>query len=139
MGDGHVDSFEEARQTPYPAIHVREGRRSRLTTVRSEGSGKTVEVLAIPEIAHPDHIAERAFDAAANGARVLVIRNTVRDCVATQLALERLANERGKADLLLRCKGVAAPHHARFARGDRMLLDDAIEVALGKVDAAAAG
>jgi CRISPR-associated endonuclease/helicase Cas3 len=66
------------------------------------------------------------------GAAVLVLRNTVRDCLATQLELEKLAHERGDNHLLFRCEGVSAPHHARFAKDDRTLLDHALEGVFGK-------
>jgi len=52
-----------------------------------------------------------AIDAAAAGARVLIVRNTVGDCVATQVAAEAIARERGLQSLLFRCAGYAAPHH----------------------------
>jgi CRISPR-associated endonuclease/helicase Cas3 len=56
---------------------------------------------------------------------VLVVRNTVAGAIALQSALEAIA---GLDDSrLFRATGVAAPHHGRFAREDRRLLDVAVE------------
>jgi CRISPR-associated endonuclease/helicase Cas3 len=57
---------------------------------------------------------------------VLVLRNTVREALATQVALETAAEAGGATALLFRCKGLAAPYHARFARDDRRELDAAM-------------
>ena len=73
-----------------------------------------------------------ALDAAAQGAKVLVIRNTVTDCVATQLALETAAAASDRTQLLFACQHVPAPHHSRFARADRAALDAALEARLGR-------
>ncbi len=79
-----------------------------------------------------EHIVQRALAAARSGARVLIIRNLVRDCLATQLALEHAA----PPELLWRVSTpnglVAAPHHARFARDDRGHLDRELEAAFGR-------
>jgi len=56
----------------------------------------------------------------------------VRGCIASQKAVEALARARGKGDLLFACAGVPAPHHARFAREDRVALDGAIDRSFGK-------
>ncbi len=70
----------------------------------------------------------RAIDAAKVGAKVLILRNTVKAALATQSALERAA----PSALLFRCGGQVSIHHSRFARDDRKALDHAIEQALGK-------
>lgn len=75
-------------------------------------------------------IAQHALNAARRGARVLVVRNLVRECVATQEALESL----GTPDLLFHVPEwdtPIAPHHARFARSDRKLLDQMVEYHFG--------
>src|SRR5690606_20566847 len=81
-------------------------------------------------IADPGAVAALALDAARRGGKVLVIRNTVSDCIATQEALESLSE--GDSTLLFRCAGVAAPHHARYAKPHREALDRAIEASFGK-------
>ena len=80
-------------------------------------------------IDNPQRIATLALDAAAQGARVLVIRNTVPAAVATLAALEEAAPDRG---WLFRQGGAITLHHSRFSREDRPLLDAAVETQLGK-------
>ena len=71
--------------------------------------------------------ANLAIQAAEGGARVLVIRNTVRAAVETWRTVEHL-----EAGLLLMQVGQGpAVHHSRFAAEDRALLDQAVEAALG--------
>lgn len=75
-------------------------------------------------------IAERALIAARNGAKVLIIRNTVREAALCQQALEAQCS--GNDPILFFCKGIPTLHHSRFAREDRELMDTAIEAAVGK-------
>jgi CRISPR-associated endonuclease/helicase Cas3 len=79
----------------------------------------------------PEQIAEYAIEAARRGAKVIVLRNTVTDCVATQRELERIAGLNAES-LLFGCSGQPAPHHSRFARPDRVELDRAVEAKFGK-------
>jgi CRISPR-associated endonuclease/helicase Cas3 len=103
-----------------------------IPTASTKKMNKDVRVLLEPLASHPKRIARRALDAARAGAKVLVIRNTVRDCVRVQKRLVKLAKRRGEVGLLFTCNGVPAPHHARFSRNDRMKLDEAIETQFGK-------
>ncbi|MBF0426748.1 MAG: CRISPR-associated helicase Cas3' [Magnetococcales bacterium] len=114
---------------PYPLISC-SGQAASLFPVPAEGRGKEVHVTLHPWADETTQVARLALEAARSGARVLVIRNTVRWVMQTQQALESEAGTEGR--LLLRCAGVAAPHHARFAPADRRLLDLAIEEAFGK-------
>ncbi len=68
-----------------------------------------------------------AVRAARQGARVLVIRNTVARAQETFAACHAQA-----ADLLLAVNGIPTLHHSRFAAEDRALLDHAVEQAIGK-------
>lgn len=77
----------------------------------------------------PERIATLALDAAAQGARVLVIRNTVPAAVSTLAALEAATPDAG---WLFSHAGVITLHHSRFSREDRPLLDAAVERQLGK-------
>lgn len=122
-----------ACQAPYPSLlHWERGGDPAWTTVSEAGRPKDVAIELEPTIDAPEAIASRALTAAGSGAKVLIIRNTVRGALAVQEALERLAVAGGKEHLLFRCAGVPAPHHSRFARPDREALDDAIERAFGK-------
>jgi CRISPR-associated endonuclease/helicase Cas3 len=76
-------------------------------------------------------VAGLALEAAMKGAKVLVVRNTVRDCIATQVHLERLAEPARSSHLLFSCSGIAVPHHSRFTRTDRVALDLELEKRLG--------
>lgn len=116
----------EAATAPYPLISTP----GRAVPIASDRPPKRAHLACRAEIAAPDAVAGRALAAAAEGARVLVVRNTVAGAIATQEALEVAAGEAGP--LLFRCEGRAAPHHGRFARPDRGCLDRAIEESFGK-------
>lgn len=115
--------------SPYPAVAVSaDGSGFHVEAVAHDGWVRHVKVEPTAELEDPQAIAERAVHAARRGAKVLVLRNTVVDCVKTQEAVEALASR----DLLFTCAGVPAPHHARFGRADREALDRAIEARFGK-------
>ena len=114
--------FAEAVATSYPAVWVG----GEPTPRRAEGTGRSKEVrLEVDDMA-PERAAELALEAAARGARVLVIRNTVRKAVETWEA----AQELGGTARLLEAAGGPALHHGRFAAEDRALLDRAVEEVL---------
>lgn len=127
------EPLEEARGKPYPVVHQLEAQVEStchpLTPI--DLSRKEVQVEILDAMDTPDRIARHALAAADVGARVLVIRNTVSGCRNTQKALERRAG-RGEEDRLFRCEGLVAPHHSRFARPDRVLLDQAVERFFGR-------
>ena len=112
-----------ARAAPYPAVWVREEPEPRAPA--GARSGKTVHAEAVPTM-DPAEAAARAVLAAKRGARVLVIRNTVTEAVATW----RAVHEAGAQALLMRVEGYPALHHGRFAAEDRLLLDQAVEAVL---------
>jgi len=89
-------------------------------------------VSAVPWMDDAMSVAAEALAAARQGARVLVLRNTVRGCLEVQAALEEAARRAGAEALLFQCAGIAAPHHARYAKADRESLDGALEDAFGK-------
>lgn len=124
-------SLTEALDAPYPGLTYR-GSHAAVRGILSDGRERRVAVTGRSLMSDSDAIARCAFDAARRGAKALVIRNTVADCLATQRSLERLAAAEGGEDVLFRCCGVAAPHHSRFARADREALDAALEAQLGK-------
>lgn len=116
-------SFAEAVAAPYPAVWGREQgchsapdpqqRRKRVAMELSSGwSGQTA--------------AARAVEAAARGARVLVIRNTVKAALDTFMAVRAS----GAEPLLWQVAGGPSLHHSRFAPEDRALLDQQVERAL---------
>ena len=123
--------LEEAIRCPYPAVSTPAGSGERMVATGENGQNKTVRVEGIPLMGSFDEVASRVLNAAREGAKVLVIRNTVGHAVGTQRAIERVVgpDDRG---LLFACGGVPALHHGRFAAGDRRLLDRLVEERLGK-------
>ncbi|MCC9598500.1 CRISPR-associated helicase Cas3' [Rubrivivax sp. JA1055] len=91
---------------------------------------KTVEHTVLPQMHEPQAVAALAAEALQAGARVLVLRNTVRQAVATQRALEERLGPDHPA--LFRCRGIVALHHGRYALPDRQALDVAVGDAFGK-------
>lgn len=126
-GDGLPD-LAEAEALPYPALTVVDGRGSSVRSAGSGARGKRVQVDLVPAMGDPEAIARRALQATRRGARVLVLRNTVRDAVETQRAAETIA---AFDDELFALGGVRAPHHSRFAGPDRSALDAELERRLG--------
>ena len=123
--------LEAAIRKPYPAISIGQAHDEGVQGVEENGRTKTVCVSTDP-IMHDFYDAARtALNAARNGAKVLVVRNTVKHAVKTQCALEGLAGERDSG-LLFTCKDILTLHHGRFAARDRRLLDEAVEAMLGK-------
>lgn len=108
---------------PYPALWTSRG----VQPIRAEPAGaKTVEIGRHAGWSGQE-AAGLAVEAARQGARVLLIRNTVARAQETFAAIRARAPE-----LLLSVKGVPTLHHSRFAVEDRALLDRAVEVAIGK-------
>jgi CRISPR-associated endonuclease/helicase Cas3 len=123
----------EAVHAPYPALTTRAARASHpeVRAITGPGRERRIACTVSPQIDEPGAIVDDALDAARRGARVLVIRNTVSGCLATQRALEERCAP-GEASLLFTVAGVPAPHHARFARDDRAALDEALAGAFGR-------
>lgn len=117
--------FDLACQVPYPAISDQWS----LRAVAGTGQSKRVHWSTSDIIDSPEQIAELALSAATQGAKVLIVRNTVPAAVATLAALEARVPDRA---WLFQVKGVVTLHHSRFSRQDRPLLDAAIEGCLGK-------
>lgn len=129
LGPSTVDA---ASRAPYPLVTcISRGGVERLPA-RPPASDKRVEVVLRPAMEDAEAVAEDALAAARAGAKVIILRNTVAGCLATQQAAERFASESGSSHLLFRCAGVPAPHHSRFAKEDREALDLALEAQLGK-------
>lgn len=135
--------IDQAIDTPYPLVSHRSTLLQHLPTDHDDNS-RTVQIRAEPWLESYDTLAEQVIAAAKCGqviaaakcgAKVLVIKNTVNDCIETQLAVERAASAHNMDKLLFRCTEVAAPHHARFARVDREALDHELERRFGKTRA----
>jgi CRISPR-associated endonuclease/helicase Cas3 len=125
--------YHDATVAPYPLLtHLEPGAAAVAIAVPHRGRTRTITPRLLPIAADPAAIAAEALAAAREGARVLVVRNLVGECVAAQEALEAAAERAGEGHLLFRVGDVVAPHHSRFARADRRLLDAAVEASFGK-------
>lgn len=133
---------ENAIQRPYPQLTTRSRHLSSnapelaVAPIEGEPVNKNVTLEFGHWAGNPRWIAETAYAAVEEGARVLIIRNLVDDCLAVQQELERIVSEKRHPNPLfgLEVDGhhVATPHHSRYARDDRQLLDQAIENLFGK-------
>ena len=131
-------ALADACAIAYPAISFRNASGAHVQPVAGNPQTKTVYWEMVDALDDPVRIAEMAAQAAAQGARVLVVRNTVPAAVATLKALEHLALAQG-GDWLFKVNGVSTVHHSRYSRQDRPLLDKAVEDQLGKQRQALAG
>ena len=124
-------SLADACAAPYPAVSSRNASGVQLQHVAGNPQNKTVHWQTLDAMDDPVRIATLAAQAAAQGARVLVVRNTVTAAVATLRALEQLALTQG-GDWLFKVNGISTVHHSRYSRQDRPLLDQAVEAQLDK-------
>ena len=126
-----LQALNEACGVAYPAISFRGAQGGRLLAVAGSPHNKAIQWKTLDAMDDPVRIATLATDAAAKGARVLVIRNTVPAAVATLKALEVIALQTG-GDWLFKVNGASTVHHSRYSKQDRPLLDKAVEAQLGK-------
>lgn len=124
-------SLADACAAAYPALSFRDSTGIHLHPVAGNPQHKTVHWETLDAMDDPKQISMLAAQAAAQGARVLVVRNTVPAAVATLKALEELTLAQG-GDWLFKVNGVSTVHHSRYSRQDRPLLDQAVEAQLGK-------
>lgn len=115
-------SFAAASEDAYPAVWTR----TACHPVLADQRRKHVAVEVIDRWAGRDG-AELALAAARQGARVLVIHNTVDRARETWRACVEAA-----PDLVLALNGRPTLHHSRFAAEDRARLDRRVEEVLGK-------
>lgn len=122
LGETPMD-IARASELAYPAVWTSQG----ILPIAPDPSGaKEVNLQAMARWSGRD-AALLAAKAATQGARVLVIRNTVVRAQETFAACQLLAS-----DFLLSVHGIPTLHHSRFAAEDRDLLDRAVEHAIGK-------
>jgi CRISPR-associated endonuclease/helicase Cas3 len=121
----HVPTLAQASALPYPAISDAAGLRVTSGAQRE----KRVAWQCEDAIDDPHRVASLALGAAGQGARVLVIRNTVPAAVATLAALEAATPDAG---WLFSHAGMVTLHHSRFSREDRPMLDSEVEAQFGK-------
>jgi len=125
-----VPNFEEAKKQAYPRLsHVNGSTPEEPKRPDAPGGNdKDVSIELEGWMRQPEAIARRAEQAAAAGAHVLVIRNTVKAC---QRLFEKI-DERYALRVDHNDSEVATPHHSRYCAADRKRLDDRIETVYGK-------
>lgn len=125
-------SPEEAKAISYPLITHVDAQRENPIEFHAQSSGRQKRVITElePTASSPSQVAEYAIKQATAGARVLIIRNLVKDCTTTLRTLEEQLGT--DSELLFKVNGAPAPHHSRFAPDDRRRLDHEIENTLGK-------
>jgi CRISPR-associated endonuclease/helicase Cas3 len=123
-----MPTLAKAIATPYPALT--DG--PNIHALPDSGRSKRVHWQVHDCIDSPDRIAALAIDAAKQGAKVLVIRNTVPTALAAFRAIEAQAQQAGVQDALFNLNGIATVHHSRYSREDRPELDAAVERQIGK-------
>ena len=130
-------TLDDAIKVPYPAVWTSKEPTPRAPVSNSDPPvadevkslpQKRVAMELVASMA-PEVAAERALASARQGARVLVIRNTVDRAIETLKAVEAKLQP-GDERLLLRVGEVPTLHHSRFAPADRQRLDAAVEAAL---------
>ena len=131
-------SLAEACTVPYPLISARSACGVQLQAVEGNPQHKVVHWETLDAMDESVRVATLAAQAAARGARVLVVRNTVPSAVATQQALELLAQQQG-GNWLFKANGISTVHHSRYSKEDRPMLDKAVEAQLGKARAGVEG
>lgn len=129
VGSGlNAPALQEASDLPYPAITDSRGRITPVAALSRRE--KRVRIEPFPYLSSPERILPELAQAVAGGARVLVVLNTVSRVIALMRAVEANSTLAGA---LFRIGDIASPHHGRFARADRLLLDRAVSVQLGKM------
>lgn len=124
-------ALAEARALAYPAISHCNADGPQMHAVAGNPNQKVVHWQTLDGIDDPERIARLALRAAAEGGRVLVVRNTVPAAIATLQAVEALATAQG-LDCLFEVNGTSTLHHSRFSRQDRPLLDVQVQTQIGK-------
>lgn len=126
---GPPPAYAEAVKLPYPCVRHVIGGQEAMTALPSSGYKKRVSIETSATIDDAGAVARMAAGHVRAGAKVLVIRNTVKECVAVQRQLEGMLPPE---NILRTSSGVCVPHHGRFAAEDRREIDRAIEAAFGK-------
>jgi CRISPR-associated endonuclease/helicase Cas3 len=123
-----MPTLAQAIDLTYPALT--DG--ATINGLPDSGRSKRVHWQVKDCIESPEAIAALAIEAAKQGAKVLVIRNTVPTALATFRAIESMAQQHGLQEALFNLNGIATVHHSRYSREDRPMLDKAVEQQIGK-------
>lgn len=113
--------LEQAMAVPYPSVTTCG---QTIPVARMDAREKTVRVEFIEALEDLPAVVGLLADALRAGARVLAVMNTV----ARAVALLRAVEESGivAPECIFAVNRVRCPHHGRFARADREILDAAV-------------
>ncbi|RLJ18680.1 CRISPR-associated helicase Cas3' [bacterium endosymbiont of Escarpia laminata] len=118
--------LDDALKMPYPALT--NGAGEHLPLVVASTRTKSVTVESVPHLSDPGALLPTIQRALAQGARILVVLNTV----GRTLALQRAVEDTVPADTLFHCRDIITPHHGRYSPADREVLDAAVSTRMGK-------
>ncbi len=127
--DREATSLYDALVRPYPLLSSRAQ-----TWPMPAARKRNIQIELAPNLTDDEALLPTLLDALAQGARVLVVCNTVARANALFRRVEA-ALESSHPQLLpalFALDGVRCPHHGRFAREDRERLDAAVTAQLGK-------
>lgn len=121
-------NLPDAIVNPYPLAQVVQNGTLRTIPLADTSRRKDVQLELASLIDDPAAVARLAADHVKRGAKVLVIRNSVKSCIEVQQELESIL----QLECLMRVRDIPVPHHGRYAAEDRAELDAAIEGFFGK-------
>lgn len=119
----NTKDLEPAIAVDYPLLSWSCGNHIKSDPIKNIGISRDIAVSVTAT--NDDTLSEHAWQAAHAGAKVLIIRNTVREAVALLQQLQRDAAE--NSEMLFNVNGVNTLHHSRFASEDRHRLDTTVE------------
>lgn len=116
----------DAQAVPFPAVTTLA---RTIPCPRADAREKAVRVEFVEELENLSAVVRQLADALDAGARVLAVMNTV----GRATVLLRAAEESGRIppERLFTVADVRCPHHGRFARADREILDAAVTARFG--------
>ena len=127
------ENYDLAANQPYPALCAPGKALRHLPDPAARSKRVSIQPLAILET--PETLLPEFRKAVAAGRRVMLVLNTV----ARALSLARLADaDPVLAPALFSVMGQPCPHHGRYARPDRELLDAEVSKRMGKASPAGA-
>jgi CRISPR-associated endonuclease/helicase Cas3 len=134
-GTRGAPDMEAWLRAPYPCISTPSGGVA-VEDNQQEGVRKPpirCQLLGIQN--DPGAVAKLSAEEASRSGRILILRNSVASGVETLEAVELLVAK----SALFQVSGVVCPHHSRYARVDREMLDGQVESWFGKQGACGSG
>lgn len=121
------EAFDDATSQPYPALSAPHGAMTPLADPR--GRKKAIRLEPVDRLQAPESMLPRLCEAMRAGRRVLIVVNTVRRAIDVTRQADAHPD---LAPFLFTVANRRCPHHGRFARPDRDLMDKQVSARLGK-------